>query len=79
MSGWAESDVLGRQRQVTELTFDLDLEGFLADLLDLSGGCTTSRVGFGDYAVDSVSVQPLGFNPTASGLDFGGLHSMELQ
>ena len=75
MSGWA--DMLGRQRQVTELTFDLDLEGFLADLLDLSGGCTTSRVGFGDYAVDSVSVQPLGFNPT--GLDFGGLHSMELQ
>ena len=58
----------GRQRQVTELTFDLDL-GRILGRLDLSGVWTTSRVGFGDYAVDSVSVQPLGFNPT--GLDFG--------
>ena len=87
MSGWA--DMLGRQRQVTEFTFDLDLEGLLAlklfkvGRLDLSGEdlgvWTTSRVGFGDYAADSASVQPLGFYPTASGLDVGGLHSTELQ
>ena len=68
--------MLGRQRQVTEFTFDLDL-GRILGRLDLSGVWTTSRVGFGNYAVVSVSVQPLGFNPT--GLDFGGLHSMELQ